>query len=277
MQTTQTTPASYKALVGIDLDETLLTDDKEISKANRSAIKNAIDHGVAVALISGRTVCGMMEYVESLDIQTPCCGAGGATVFDPRNKKILQHFPLSAEERDAVFQAIGKYPLTIFCHEFDKIYIQNSVEEHTRSLRRPSACELVEMTDMQTSYKHLPSKISMRGDTDYLVSVRDQLTRNRPDLNCFLTPPQTLEVSQQLAHKGAGLLSIARLLGIPVNKTIGIGDSENDYMLIAEAGIGVAMDNAIDKLKAQADYVAPNNNDDGVAWVFENVLPKILD
>ena len=276
MQPLQTLPTAYRALVGIDMDGTLLSGNDTISSANRDAIANAITDGVAVALISGRTVCGMTKEAEALNLHTPCCGAGGAIIFEPFSGKVLKHFPLSAVERDAVLQTIGDAPLTIFCHEYDAIYIQNGKTERVDSLRRRVSCSLVDMPDLQSHYKNIPSKISLWGERDLLLSIRDQLAQSQPQLNCYMTAPDTLEISQRQAHKGWALRNIAEMLGVPQNHTIGIGDEQNDLEMLSAAAIGVAMGNANEELKNQADIIAPSNSEDGVAWVFNTVLPQLL-
>jgi Cof subfamily protein (haloacid dehalogenase superfamily) len=277
MHTQKPASPAYQALVGIDLDGTLLTYNDEISPANRAAIQQAIAGGTAVALISGRTVCGITQYSEILNLRTPCCGAGGAIIFDPLNGKMLRHLPLSEEERTLILQVAEKLPITVYCHEYDQIYVQNGDPDTLKIFQKRVSCQIIECPDMLKEYKRIPSKITLVGETSVLRDIQTTLLQIHPLLNAFVTAPDTLEISQHGAHKGTALVAIAEMLGISPEKTIGIGDEENDREMLAAAGIGVAMGNANEALKTQADCIAPINHEDGVAWVFNTVLPRLLD
>ena len=74
------------------------------------------------------------------------------------------------------------------------------------------------------------------------------------------------------AEKGEGLLRLARILGIKPEETMAFGDGENDFSMIDKAGIGIVMENGVDKLKKIADYIAPDNNDAGVGQMLEKLI-----
>jgi hydroxymethylpyrimidine pyrophosphatase-like HAD family hydrolase len=78
-----------------------------------------------------------------------------------------------------------------------------------------------------------------------------------------------LEITRAGTNKGIGLHRLAEILGVDPAGTMAIGDSENDLAILKAAGIGVAMGNATDALKAQADYITASNEEDGVACAIE--------
>ena len=81
-----------------------------------------------------------------------------------------------------------------------------------------------------------------------------------------------LDVYAAGAGKELGMRQIAGRLGIPMEEVIAVGDDVIDQGIVEEAGLGVAMGNADARLKAAADYVAPTNDEDGVADVVERFI-----
>jgi hydroxymethylpyrimidine pyrophosphatase-like HAD family hydrolase len=76
--------------------------------------------------------------------------------------------------------------------------------------------------------------------------------------------PEFTDITAKQADKGQGLLAIAEQEGLDPKFTMAFGDGGNDTSMILQAGIGVAMGNAIDALKQQADYVTTSVDDDGI-------------
>lgn len=76
--------------------------------------------------------------------------------------------------------------------------------------------------------------------------------------------PEFTDITANGADKGKGIVAIARHDGLDISQTIAFGDGGNDTSMILQAGIGIAMGNAIDELKHQADYVTTSVDDDGV-------------
>jgi hypothetical protein len=86
-----------------------------------------------------------------------------------------------------------------------------------------------------------------------------------------------LEFTRAGVNKGVGLHRLAEILGVDPAATMAIGDTENDLSIIRAAGIGVAMGNATDAVKAQADYITSSNEEDGVACAIDRFIPAAAD
>ena len=91
-------------------------------------------------------------------------------------------------------------------------------------------------------------------------------------IDCFTSSPEALEIVPPGVNKGSGLARVAELLGIPREETVAIGDGENDIAMLRWAGLGIAMANAPDSVKAAADVIAPHCDADGAAWAMEKYL-----
>jgi len=77
--------------------------------------------------------------------------------------------------------------------------------------------------------------------------------------------PTNLEINAPGATKGGGIRRLAEHLGLKREQTMAMGDGENDFSMILEAGIGVAMKNGRPDLCKAADYITDTNDEDGVA------------
>ena len=109
------------------------------------------------------------------------------------------------------------------------------------------------------------------GDLQERQRAREALLL-RGDVLVSSSFPNNLEINAPGAAKGEALLRLAEKLGIEPQQTMGFGDGENDLTLIQKAGIGVAMGNAVESLKEEADYVTSTNDEDGVAAALEHLL-----
>ena len=94
------------------------------------------------------------------------------------------------------------------------------------------------------------------------------------DFNAFSSSPFFFEITNKAVDKGAGLSHLAQSLNIKQEEVIACGDESNDYSMIKYAGLGVAMGNAIDRVKAVANYITDTNDNDGVAKVIEKFILK---
>ena len=101
--------------------------------------------------------------------------------------------------------------------------------------------------------------------------VRKFLVSN-PSITTVCGGYNNLEFTRADASKGVGLRKLAEILGVNPDATMAIGDTENDLAIIEAAGIGVAMGNATDAVKARADYVTTTNTKDGVAAAIEHFI-----
>ena len=109
------------------------------------------------------------------------------------------------------------------------------------------------------------------GDQQERARARRAL-QERGDVIVSSSLDNNLEINAPGATKGEAILRLAKHLGLSREQTMGFGDGENDMTMIHMAGIGVAMGNAVEALKAEADYVTVTNDEDGVADAIEKLL-----
>ena len=271
-------------LLALDIDGTLVTDDRVVTERTVTAIGLAVKKGVWVTLCTGRSISTSRPVAEQVQLNAPLILNGGALLYDISHSQPLYACNLEKTlALEAVYhlRAVQCHPIVYSplpdCRYF---YYDHPNRENAAFLeylrRNPErACLIPDVT------------AALREDAAYIV-VTDRNERIRslaPALEeCLREMRITLEVSpinREYCHltvapygisKGSGLRMLAHRLGISLCDTIAVGDNLNDLDLLDTAGLGVAMGNAVPETKAHANYVTASNNEDGVAEVIERFI-----
>ncbi|MGH4139691.1 Cof-type HAD-IIB family hydrolase [Clostridium sp.] len=292
----------YK-LLAIDMDGTLLNDNKKISEENIIAIKKATQLGVKVVIASGRTIQGIEKYLEKLDLVSDdnyCVVCSGALVMNNTNEKVIQSSPLSYDEFKYVFNLVKKLHITLNMYSDDRILINsanyysefdaiaNNIPLEIRDFNSLDKDTLItkimlineDLSILEEVQALFPSIILDENKLEAKEGFNRELFKDMSKLpQKFLenftvskVTPFNVEVMKKNISKRTGLEKIARELKIKPNEIICIGDSGNDKEMIQYAGLGVAMGNAFPEIKEIADYVTYSNEDNGVAHVIEKFI-----
>jgi Cof subfamily protein (haloacid dehalogenase superfamily) len=256
-------------LVGLDLDGTLLNEKFELSPGVVQAFSSAVRAGLQVVVITGRDKQSALPFLRQLSAEQTVISSGGAQVW-LKGELISQVSFTLQQTRDILTLGLqhgagmyvdqpqqtwrygSRYYTDLFGHVSDSIAIDNGNE-----LLAP-----------------LPFKISLIQETPVLGLIRDQLAVLYPGIPITSPFSQVLDVNPEGGNKGAALSRLADLLGISLSEVAVAGDSENDLSMFAVAGLTYAMGNAVDALRACADWIAPTNDEDGVVWVLRNLMER---
>jgi len=262
---------SYK-LIASDMDGTLLTKDKRISPAVESAVCRASRAGVVFCLASGRPLCGMKKYMDSLGLSSPAIACNGTVIIRPDGEVLYRQCLEPAPAREVL--AFGKrFGVTMCVWSDEKLFVShiNERTEHYSSLMSTDKMTLIE--DWEPVIAMGIDKILWHSEVDvvarYQQILADELTT---PVNYFTSNPRFLEFVDHMASKAEALRRLADILAIDIADTIAVGDGFNDLEMLRAAGIGVAMGNAPDEIKRQCGWVAPTNENDGVAALIEHFI-----
>lgn len=266
---------SQKYLIALDLDGTLLTDDKKIATPTKLMIKHLMDLGHIVVLATGRSKRMSILYYNELNLVTPLINSNGAVLHHPRNKKWgIYHTPL--ERKTALDIVEASYELNsknVLAAVQDSIYLdrydQNIVDfygtvkiEDGFYIGRLKE-KLKENPTLMMLY---PDKKNVETLTNHLNDVHAEVIEHWN----WGAPYHIIEVMNKQMNKAEALKKIAEEYHIPKERIIAFGDGANDLEMIDYAGIGVAMGNAIDELKTLAKHVTDTNEKHGVANFLAN-------
>ena len=273
-------------LVALDLDGTLFDNSSRISKRNLTAIRSITDKGIHVVISTGRPFEGIpFDQIKGTGINYAIT-ANGSGIYEISTGKCLYENAMDEElvtpilnfllTRDIHMDAFigGKGYTPIQCVETaQKLTVPSSIKNYiiTTRTRLDNILQFIHENQLKVQKMTLNFYPAADGTLIDRETVRKFLVSN-PSITTVCGGYNNLEFTRADANKGVGLRKLAEILGVNPDATMAIGDSENDLAIIEAAGIGVAMGNATDAVKARADYVTTTNTKDGVAAAIEHFI-----
>lgn len=264
----------YK-LLAVDMDGTLLRDNKTISCTTLKAIQDAKNHGVKIVLSSGRYLNGIREYLKQLDIlneEEYAITLNGALIQETKSGKVLYDSPLSHDDVNYIYSIGNSLNLNVELVSPDYFVINKvtqlfEVDSKINNIR-------FRIMDMNTIPKDLEILKVMFVNSG---KVLDATPKKLPEeiferFSVVRSGTNFLEFLNKGTSKGTAIKILADKLNIKSEEIICIGDAENDINMIKYAGLGVAMANAYPHVKEIADYITKSNEEDGVAHVINKFI-----
>ena len=264
-------------LLAIDLDGTLLTPlpHKLITSRTRQALFRAVEAGITLVIATGQNLAVLRNVCGDLPLRGPQIIENGAVIADIHGTIYHEMLFPGAYILPALatLRSLGFYRAY---HTLHRVYVDKGAPR-ARNWYRPPVPPVIEVQDVASLYPLPCIKVVGIGAAETLRTKRQLLehlferklyvTQSSFDLIEFLHP----EVSKDNALK-----IIATDLGIAAEEIVAIGDNHNDIGMLRLAGLGVAMGDAHEEVKAEADYVTGSNAEDGVAAVIEEMILPTL-
>lgn len=266
----------YK-LIALDMDGTLLNENKKISNANLEAIKFARKKGIKVVLATGRPTKGIEKYLKELNLiddNEYAVSYNGAVVQEVKSGKIIAQNVMTIDDLKLLYNLskelnVNIHALTPNSCITPKINEYSELEAKMNNI--PLEVVKFENIDVSTTIV----KIMFVDPEEKLNKVIEALPKDLYEKYTIVrSAPFFLEFLNKKVNKGYGVKLLAEKLGISRNEIICIGDAENDIHMIEFAGLGVAMGNAFPEVKKIANYVTKTNEEDGVAHVIKKFVLK---
>lgn len=266
-------------LVAVDLDGTLLKDDKTLSKGTIAAVARAAAHGVEVVLATGRTLREFSQLLRLLPDVHYAVACTGASVMDCRTGRELHQEPLSAETLREAWRRLREFDVLFEVFQDGKILVDEEkmphLDDYMAASRNPGLPgtrggkaefdRWLETQDKPAAKVHMFFR-----DTETRDAAWDAI-RDLDALVCC-SDAVDLEIMARGVDKGTGLGWLASYLQIRREEVMAIGDSGNDLGMLEYAGVRAVMGNASPELRAMADLVADTNERDGVAKLLDELL-----
>lgn len=264
----------YK-LICMDIDGTLLDDNKKLSSEVKQSLMEVYQKGVLIALASGRMPAGVENIEKELGI--PCikiCSAGTYTILD--NQCIGAEY-LSLDVMEDIYQFTQKnhIPLWIFK---DKDWFVTAIDKYVeREIRiiqhQPQIVNMEDFIKQYSDKKVSPNKLLIASHTENIQEIYKQI-KQKTEVDIACSSPTFIEIFPKGVSKGTALKNVCKKLNIDLKDTVAFGDQELDIPMIETAGIGIAMGNSIQELKEKADFVTKTNNESGIAYALKHYLNK---
>lgn len=240
-------------LVALDMDGTVLSASGSISAGNRDWIRRAQAVGITVTFATGRRFANDVEqFARELGFSAPLVTLNGGALWTPGGDLLETHGFSPADAKRLVGWKASRPGLDGYAYTADRLVKWGVVAADPSShmwLKFVLECE----------------------DEGQLREARDEL-RDMGRFAVTNTSPRNIEINPAGISKAFGLASVCTRLDIRPDQVMALGDSTNDIEMLRFAGVGVAMGNAAEEVKAVADFVTLHHEDDGVAHALRALL-----
>jgi len=264
------------AVLALDLDGTLTDSKKRISERTKESIDKFITAGGTVALASGRPTFGVMPVAKILELDKKggyILSYNGGCFLDCKNNKQLFMKELTHEYLPILEKQAKEFGINLMTYNGDKAYALDIDEQYYMIEININHFIRVKADPLTPKITFPIIKCLMTADGDYLAKVEKEMKKYwEGKLNIVRSEPYFLEVTEVGIDKASTITNMVKKLGKSVDNLICCGDGFNDLSMIRAAGIGVAMANAQERVRAAADYITKSNDEDGIADVVENLF-----
>ncbi len=261
----------YK-MIAIDVDDTLITDDHIVTEGTRAALNTAIKKGVIITLATGRMFPSAKKIAAQIDLNVPLITYQGSLVKTLVDEKILYERNVPSHVAQFLYDYAKEHQLHIQAYYNDMLYVEEENEKVIAYAALSDIPYIVE-PDLQKIISKPMTKMLFIDEPDFLDELAVKLNKEiGQEVHLTKSKANFLEILHKEGTKGHAVKFLAEYYGLDCSEVIAIGDSWNDHEMLQVAGLGVAVENAVDSLKAVADYITLSNNDEGVKHVIEKFV-----
>jgi Cof subfamily protein (haloacid dehalogenase superfamily) len=265
-------------LLVVDIDGTIAGNSNDIREPVKQAIAAVRSRGVKVAVATGRMYRSALRFHRALDSTLPLICYQGAWIQDPATDKLLRHLPLS---KQTAWQLLDYFEepdlrslLSINFYINDRLYVPE-ITDATKVYAARSGIE-INAIDLRQDLPGDPTKVlALCQSPEVLDGLLGSMRQRYTPAELYLTRSVAtfFEATHPLANKGEAVRYLAEeILGLQPENVMAIGDNFNDVEMISYAGVGVAMGNAPEGVKAFANWIAPDVEEDGAAAAIEQFI-----
>ncbi len=260
------------SLVISDVDGTLLTRDKVLTARARAAVKAVREAGIAFAITSGRPPRGMAMLVEPLGLTTPIGGFNGAIFVKP-DMSIIEEHVFAVEGAEEAIEIMLQTGLDAWVYAGADWLIRDPSAPHVEHEQWVVKFAPKIVPDLGAGLEHAVKITGISDDRDRVArceaALREQLNTRA---SIVRSQPYYIDVTHPDANKGVVVGTLSRLLSIPADRILTIGDMPSDTLMFRRGGISIAMGNAEPEVKVQARFVTDTNEDEGFAKAMERFV-----
>jgi len=266
----------------MDVDGTLTNNEKVIPAETKEVLLKAQKAGAVLVLASGRPTSGLMDFAKELEMEKHhglLVSFNGSKVIDCETNEVLFNETMTVEQGQSVLEHMKKFEVIPMIDKDNYMYVtdvfNNEINYNGEPINivkyesRGGKFKLSEVEDLAAFADYPLNKILTAGSPDYLQKhYKEMMEPFKDTLNCVFTAPFYFEFTAKGIDKAKALDTILIPRGYKKEEMIAFGDGHNDATMVEYAGIGVAMANAVDDLKAVADEVTRSNDEDGIAYTL---------
>jgi Cof subfamily protein (haloacid dehalogenase superfamily) len=265
-------------LIVVDVDGTIAGDNNQVNPAVVQAVSAVQKKGIPVAIGTGRMYRSALRFHKRLKSTLPLIAYNGAWIQDPVSQVHHRHTPISPDLAidllDYLEQPQWKEKISLNFYMDDVLYVRQ-LNAETEFYRQRSGIIAEAVGDLRKVAHKTTKILAMGEDKQFIAEIWQHLQQRYQNQDLYFTQssPTFFEVTHVEATKGSATQFLAEdILGLQPQNVMAIGDNFNDVSMLTYAGVGVAMGNAPQAVKDQADWVAPSVDLNGVAVALEKFV-----
>lgn len=254
-------------LIAIDSDGTLRHSDGSISTRTKKIIEKLVIKGNIVTICTARPRYHTLKISEEVGINRFLISSNGTEVYDNLNNEIIYSVYLSPKQCKKIYSDVENIGVRA-------IFVCDNIEYATGFIRNDSQILLNENNIDNMLAKNIKQIMIIGKDKEKIKKYKNKVKKynlNIIDASSDTKKEIWFSIISNKASKGIALKKLAEHLNIPMYQTVAIGNDNNDLSMIQVARVGVAVENATDELKKEANYITDSNDDDGVAKYLEKL------
>jgi transaldolase len=258
-----------------DVDGTLVTKEKVLTARTLESVKTLRERGIVFTVTSGRPPFGMRTLVEPLGLTMPMAAFNGGVIVLP-DLSILDERQLPGYILPALIDMIQAHGLDIFVFRATNWYVRSLDAPRVKREATTVQRQPIVVSNFEDVLTDVVKIVGVSEDHPKVAAceaaVQKQFGRQ---VSAARSQPHYLDVTHPSANKGVVIERLSRYLKIPMEQIAVLGDQPNDVLMFKKSGLSIAMGNASDEVKQQANAVTTSFADEGFANAIEQfILPR---
>lgn len=278
-------------LIAMDLDGTLLRDDKTIDNQTRQRLLDAQDRGIIIVIATGRDKGGIDFVYEPLELETRgnnyVAGVNGQIIYSFKEKEYFVDKVLNGDDAKKIMRVAKKYNCeAISCCGYDHYDLISPMLKFLKKMRNllhgkpmdygmnQGKRNFIEIHDAEYEITQDINKVILIQTPNFFLKNLDKIRKELPEYELLKVGSAWIEVMPKGVNKGSAILQIAKDNGIKPEEILCFGDAENDLSMMHQIPHGIAMGNAMDIVKKAAFEVCDTNMNAGIAKTLDKYIFK---
>lgn len=263
----------YK-FIAVDMDGTLLNSNGLITEDTVSGIRRLVSQGIIFTISTGRPIQGVEKYTSLLNLKGPVITYNGAMIVDAETHETLFERGLMRNDVIKIYELGLSYNTTMCIWAGNQLY-GNRLDSRIHDYKRLSGVEPIKIDHIEEILDIGVTKILWYDDANKIEMIMHELSCELFSEVTFCTSkPTFLEFFNNKVSKSEAMRQIGLMYNVMPEEMIAVGDGLNDLSMIQYAGLGIAMGNADEEVKKNAQYITSSNDADGVLNALKRFFPR---
>lgn len=266
----------YK-LLALDLDGTLTNSKKQITPHTlETLIRAQQEKGLKIILASGRPTYGVAPLANALQLDKFggfILAYNGGEIINWRTHEIMYKNLLDHDVLPYLYKCAKKNDFAIVTYENEYVLTEKPDDEYVLKEALLNVMKIKKVDNFLEAVRHPIAKCLIVGEPTHLAILEKEMQEQLKDrMGVFRSEPYFLELVPKGIDKARSLSVLLEELELKREELMAAGDGFNDLSMVRFAGMGVAMANAQDVVKENADFITLSNDEDGVAYAVEKFI-----